>query len=583
MNEHRELRFGVRASRKERVTGKEFRNNAVSSTKYTWWNFIVKCLLEQFRRFANLFFLLVGLLPLIKGVSNIRPEAAMAPITIVLTLSMIRELVEDLRRAATDRRINARDATILVRSNSDVSPMTVPWRDVAVGDIVHIHADEAVPADVVILQTALPSGLCYIETANLDGETNLKIHEAPRALPESIALAPATALTGALTCELPNNRLYQFEGSLQLDSHADPIAISHSNVILRGCVLRNTPRVTGVVVYTGKDTKLVKNSVAPPSKRSTLEHAMDYAIGVIFLIDILVCSVAAVLSQLNPLHEHNYVHNGNPSLASSGTVGGGFFTFVSFMVLFNQMIPLSLYVSLEAAKIFQAMYMQEDLNMYHDVTDTPAKANNSSLTEELGQIEMVMSDKTGTLTQNSMVFQCLAVKDRSYDLRLDADAALRHSRASLDRDIAASSSLGAQLRSFWLSLALCHTVIVQSDVAAAVEKMEGDADAQLPVSADETTKYQAESPDEAALVLAAKLRGFELRQRRVNVVVVRVDGKDLEFDILAINEFDSTRKRMSVLVRFPDHSIFLIVKGADSVIESALATDSDEHPDDFRV
>jgi phospholipid-transporting ATPase len=545
------LRFGARQTAQTPTTGKEFKRNVISSTKYTIIGFLPKALLEQFRRAANLFFLLVGLLPLVKGVSNIRPEAAMAPILIVLSLSMIREAVEDLRRAASDRRINARPCSVLLANNARVS---VPWRQLAVGDLIELKADESVPADIVILQSALPSALAYVETSSLDGEANLKIHEAPKALPDAIPATPAGALAGSVRCELPNNRLYRFEGSLRLDGHADEISVSHSNVILRGCVLRNTPHVIGVVVYTGKETKLVKNSVAPPSKRSALERKIDVAIAVIFALDMLVCVTAAVLSQLSPNHEHDYVHDGVPSLASSGTLLGGLFTFISFLVLFNQLIPLSLYVSLELSKIFQALFMQEDLNMYYAAKDTPAKSNNTSLTEELGQIEMIMSDKTGTLTQNSMVFQCLAVARRAYDLRLDADADLCRSRRSLDADLAdGSTAHGQQLRRFWLALALCHTVIVESDVAAVDDD---GAPTAPPPGESAPVKYQASSPDELALVLAARDRGFELRQRKTNSVVVRIDGRDEEFVVLAINEFDSTRKRMSALIRFPDHSVY---------------------------
>ncbi len=528
---------------------------------------------------ANVFFLIDGLLPLLPGISNVRPLTALMPIVTVLLIAMFRELVVDLRRFAFDRTVNARPVVLVGTSSAAESATVVPWRQLAVGDVIEVKADDSVPADIVVLRTGLPSGLAYVETASLDGEVNLKIHETPKALPE-IATTPIGALTGSVTCELPNNRLYRFEGSLRIAGHADEVPLSNSNVLLRGSVLRNTPYVIGIVVYTGKETKIAMNSVAPLTKRSTLDRAVDYAIASMFAFSMTLCAIAALMSQLQPLHEHVYVHDGKPALASSGTFEGGLFTFVSFLVLFTQLLPLSLPVMIQSVKIIHTLFMQGDLHMYSEARDTRVAVNNTGLTDELGQIEMIMSDKTGTLTQNSMVFQCLAVGRRAYDLRLDADADTCRSRQSLDADLADSStSHGQQLRFFWLALALCHTVIVESDIATVDE--DGGVHAPDAVAADVHVKYQASSPDEQALVMAARDRGFELRQRKTNALVVRVDGRDEEFEVLAINEFDSTRKRMSVLIRFPDQSVYLIVKGADSVIETALATDDVARDENF--
>ena len=190
---------------------------------------------------------------------------------------------------------------------------------------------------------ALPSGLCYIETANLDGETNLKVHES---LKDTLQFSDTFELCGTVECEVPNNRLYVFEGTLHLAS-GEKMSVSNKNVILRGSVVRNVPFVVGIVTYTGKDSKIVRNSVAPPSKRSSLERQMDVAIAVIFVCLLAICATAGVASQLRPHHERWYIHLDEPAFAYSGTVLAALFGIASYIILFNQMIPLSLYVTYE--------------------------------------------------------------------------------------------------------------------------------------------------------------------------------------------------------------------------------------------
>lgn len=198
------------------------------------------------------------------------------------------------------------------------------WQNLKVGDFVVLRNDDAVPADIVVLSSSEPDGLCYVETQNLDGETNLKIKRSLQATneiktPEDCELAkfyiesepPHANLysyNGVLKWKVENNDLIRTEttrrrqdSSVQVDdtsaeletidettnfdsdddddretvSHEKTEAVTGNSVLLRGCVLRNTGWVIGLVLFTGNETKIMLNSGKTPSKRSKMEKATN--------------------------------------------------------------------------------------------------------------------------------------------------------------------------------------------------------------------------------------------------------------------------------------------------------------------
>ncbi|KAK9107861.1 hypothetical protein Syun_023872 [Stephania yunnanensis] len=257
----------------------------------------------------------------------------------------------------------------------------------------------------------------------------------------------------------------------------------------------------------------------------------------------------------------------------------------TLITLYSTIIPISLYVSIEMIKFIQStQFINKDLCMYHVETDTPALARTSNLNEELGQVEYIFSDKTGTLTRNLMEFFKCSIGGEVYGngtTEVERGSAQRNGMtlgevqkstttirekgfnfddARLMQGAWRNEPNPEACKEFFRCLAICHTVLPEGD------------------ESPEKIKYQAASPDEAALVTAAKNFGFFFYRRTPTTIMVREShiekmGKvqDVSYEILNVLEFNSTRKRQSVICRYPDGRLVLYCKGADSVIFERLA------------
>jgi phospholipid-transporting ATPase len=385
------------------------------------------------------------------------------------------------------------------------------------------------------------------------------------------------------------------------------LPIGPSNLLLRGSNLRNTEWVLGCLIYAGHDTKVMQNAMAPPSKRTNIERRLDRIVSLMLLVLSAMCISGSVIMGLRTkalLPRMWYLapddHTSNRSYDPTRSPQIGVYAGITQFILYSYLIPISLYVSIEMVKVSQSMYfINFDLRMYHKESDTPALARTSNLNEELGQVATILSDKTGTLTCNSMeFFKCTVggVKYGAGVTDIERSVAARAGRPLppaapgegvpqekgfnfRDARLLAEDKPGAAaltwrdspdagaIRSFFQLLAVCHTVIPEGEPTP------------------EAIKYQAESPDEAAFVVAAKRFGFFFCKRSGAGVTVaepsEPDGAPAErfYEVLNVLEFNSTRKRMSVVVRDPDGALLLFCKGADSVIYERLALAGNEHRD----
>lgn len=534
-------------------------DNHVSTAKYNVVTFLPKFLYEQFSKYANLFFLFTAILQQIPSVSPLNKYTTIVPLAIVLLVSAAKELFEDSKRKASDKSLNHSRARVLKGSIFT----DTRWINVAVGDIVRVESEEPFPADLVLLASSEPEGLCYIETANLDGETNLKIKQA---IPETAHLldpAELGRLSGRVRSEQPNSSLYTYEATLTMSAGGGEkeLPLTPEQLLLRGANLRNTPWIHGIVVFTGHETKLMRNASATPIKRTDVERLLNKQI--LLLVGILL--VLSAISTIGDLVVRStagtkltYLDYGSLNYAKQF-----FLDIFTYWVLYSNLVPISLFVTIDLVKYYQAFLINNDLDIYFPDTDTPTVCRTSSLVEELGQIEYIFSDKTGTLTCNIMEFKECSIGGLQYAVTVpedrratsDDDANGVHDFANLRQNLQTHPSRSA-IHHFLALLATCHTVI--------------------PERKDEKSeiKYQAASPDEAALVEGAVLMGYKFVARRPRAVMIEVDGQQYEYELLAVCEFNSTRKRMSTIFRCPDGKVRVYCKGADTVIMERLAKDN---------
>uniref|UniRef100_A0A8C1LBG1 Phospholipid-transporting ATPase n=1 Tax=Cyprinus carpio TaxID=7962 RepID=A0A8C1LBG1_CYPCA len=493
----------------------------IFTAKYNVLTFLPRFLYSQFRRAANSFFLFIALLQQIPDVSPTGRWTTLVPLLFILLVAAVKEVIEDLVRA---------------------------FICVSVGEVVRAANGDHLPADLIILSSSEPQGMCYIETSNLDGETNLKIRQGLQITADIKDIDSLMRLSGRMECETPNRHLYEFVGNIRLDGHST-VPLGPDQILLRGAQLRNTQWVHGIVVYTGHDTKLMQNSTSPPLKLSNVERITNFQILVLFgclLAISLVCSIGQTIWKYQYGNDAWYMD------LNSANFGLNFLTFI---ILFNNLIPISLLVTLEVIKFVQAFFINWDTDMLYEATNTPAMARTSNLNEELGQVKYIFSDKTGTLTCNVMQFKKCTVAGVAYGHSSQSTEEAGFNDPSLLENLQSNHPTASVIQEFMTMMAICHTAV--------------------PERIDNKITYQAASPDEGALVRAAQNLGFVFSGRTPDCVIV----ESVSRDILGIDdelhwEHDYTRKRMSVIMRTPSGKIRLYCKGADTVIYERLADSS---------
>ncbi|KAL3629215.1 putative phospholipid-transporting ATPase 8 [Castilleja foliolosa] len=573
-----------------------YRSNYVSTTKYTAVNFIPKALFEQFRRVANIYFLVVACV----SFSPLAPYTAssiLAPLLMVIGATMAKEAIEDWRRRKQDLKANNRKVKVYAKNHNF---QDTRWKNIRVGDLVKVHKDEYFPADLLLLSSSYNDGICYVETTNLDGETNLKVKHALDVTSSQHEDNTFRQFRAVVKCEDPNEDLYSFVGTLYYETQQYPLSMQQ--FLLRDSKLRNTEYVYGIVVFTGHDTKVMQNTTDPPSKRSKIEQRMDKIIYVLFSTLIFVSFAGSFffgITTKNDLHDGKlkrwYLRPDQTTVFfdPQRSALAAFFHFLTGLMLYGYLIPISLYVSIEMVKVLQSIFINRDRDMYYEETDKPARARTSNLNEELGQVDTILSDKTGTLTCNSMEFVKCSIAGLAYGRGMteveralakrkgdpQSDAEITSSESDLQRKSVKGFNFyderimegewvneprADMIQKFFRVLALCHTAIPD------INQETGEI------------RYEAESPDEAAFVIAASELGFEFFERtQTSISLHELDHEsgrkiDRSYSLLRTLEFSSARRRMSVILKNDENQFLLLCKGADSVMFERLSDDEQD-------
>ncbi|KAI1229883.1 hypothetical protein IHE44_0010588, partial [Lamprotornis superbus] len=698
-------------------------SNCIKTSKYNIVTFLPVNLFEQFQEVANTYFLFLLILQLIPQISSLSWFTTIVPLVLVLTITAVKDATDDYDpipkrltllslspcsqfRHKSDNQVNNRQSQVLIGGVLRQEQ----WMNVCVGDIIKLENNQFVAADLLLLSSSEPHGLCYIETAELDGqevevrvgcrqgrscweaavkalparlylthvwclvacrETNMKVRQAipvtaelgdtsqlahfdgeclapalchraaPTFLPPSpwldkyqprdiwISGEPEMVLgalgwswpygegksqlshtvhPGEVICEPPNNKLDKFGGTLYWKESKYPL--SNQNMLLRGCVLRNTEwwaeAAASTVLHRGEGNTPSDAFPLPRTRHKTdAEHQGSDILSCPQIFGFLVC-MGVILAIGNAIWEHEVGVCFQIYLPWDEGVHSAFFSgflsFWSYIIILNTVVPISLYVralrvwgghvyacrwlgrvccpapvtpshppcSVEVIRLGHSYFINWDKKMYCAKRRTPAEARTTTLNEELGQVEYIFSDKTGTLTQNIMVFSKCSVNGHSYG---DVQDMLGH-KAELgerpepvdfsfnpladprfqfwDPSLLEAVKLGdLHVHEFFRLLSLCHTVMSE-------EKSEGEL------------LYKAQSPDEGALVTAARNFGFVFRSRTPKTITVHELGQAITYQLLAILDFNNIRKRMSVIIRSPEGKIRLYCKGADTILLERL-------------
>jgi phospholipid-translocating ATPase len=572
--------------------------NALCNQKYSFGSFLPLVLYEQFRMFYNMFFLMVATSQTIPALRVGFFMTYFGPLVFVVMISVAKEASDDLARWRRDKKMNLFAYTLLVRGEDGMGvPVRVASQDIRVGDLLVLETNERVPADCVLLRANATGdgagdgqeaaggggedGSIFIRTDQLDGETDWKLRQAVT-ITQRLESEDELLVSGAMVdAEAPKQEIYDFVGVLGMRNNKLGEDM-REGLNLENTLWANTVVASGravcVVVYNGRETRSVMNASSPRSKIGKLDHEINSISKMLFA---LLFSLSATLTALR------------------GFNGQWILYFFRYFLLLSAIIPISMRVNLDMAKIAYSLVMENDSARMPGCT-----VRNSNLPEELGRVEYLLTDKTGTLTQNDMAFKklhlgnVLFARDSLEDVRSYASTAfcapaalaanvgassaplrdmdaigspsllpgsgvaaagftspLMGSRNSSRREdipaspaIAGSRRVHTQVRDALLAIALAHNV--------------------TPVDDGGQRTYQAASPDEVALVKFAESVGIVLAARTMSRVILTVPGgEQLHFEILAEFPFTSEAKRMGIIVQdVGTGTVTLYLKGADTVM-----------------
>uniref|UniRef100_H3AHS2 Phospholipid-transporting ATPase n=1 Tax=Latimeria chalumnae TaxID=7897 RepID=H3AHS2_LATCH len=539
----------------------KYPDNTIVSSKYTFWNFVPKNLFEQFRRIANFYFLIIFLVQLIIDTPT-SPITSGLPLFFVITVTAIKQGYEDWLRHKADNAVNMCPVHVIQHGNL----VRKQSRKLKVGDIVMVKEDETFPCDLIFLSSSREDGTCFVTTASLDGESSHKTYYAVQDTKAFRTEREVDMLHATIECEQPQPDLYKFVGRINSYHNPDePIArpLGSENVLLRGATLKNTKRIFGVAIYTGMETKMALNYQSKAQKRSAVEKSMNAFLVIYLCILIskaLINTVLKYVWQSDPAQDEPWYNRKTDSERQRNLFLKAFTDFLAFMVLFNYIIPVSMYVTVEMQKFLGSYFITWDEDMFDESIGEGALVNTSDLNEELGQVEYVFTDKTGTLTENNMEFIECCVDGHVYVPHVICNGQVLPGSSEIDMIDASPGGVGKEREEmFFRALCVCHTVQVkEDDVVDGLKK--------LP-SGRPSSVYISSSPDEVALVEGVKRLGFTYLRLKDNVVEILNRENDTErFELLEVLSFDSVRRRMSVIIRSSSGEIILFCKGADSSI-----------------
>uniref|UniRef100_A0A3P9K8P8 Phospholipid-transporting ATPase n=1 Tax=Oryzias latipes TaxID=8090 RepID=A0A3P9K8P8_ORYLA len=539
-----------------------FADNRIISSKYTVWNFVPKNMFEQFRRIANFYFLIIFLVQLMIDTPT-SPITSGLPLFFVITVTAIKQGYEDWLRHKADNEVNGAPVFV-VRSGSLVQTRS---KNIRVGDIVRVAKDETFPVDLVLLSSDRADGTCHITTASLDGETNLKTHFSVPETSVCQSVSQLEALQAVVECQQPEADLYRFVGRITVIQHGEEIVrpLGPENLLLRGARLKNTKEIFGVAVYTGMESKMALNYKCKSQKRSAVEKSMNTFLIiylVILLFEAILSTILKYAWQAEEKWNEPFYNQKTEQERNSSPILKFISDFLAFLVLYNFIIPISLYVTVEMQKFLGSFFIGWDLDLYHEESDQKAQVNTSDLNEELGQVEYVFTDKTGTLTENEMHFRECSIKGTKY--REVNGKLLPEGMTDDSPDGSVAHLIGDEVL-FLKAVSLCHTVQISYDQPD-LPLGASDPFSHVNGFSSNHMEYYASSPDEKALVEATKRIGVAFTGSRGETMEINTFGKLEKYKLLHLLEFDANRRRMSVILQTPSGGTVLFTKGAESAI-----------------
>lgn len=542
-----------------------FGNNKVSTSLYTWYNFIPFAFVSMICRFTNLYFLVVGGLSCWKQITPLSTGAVWVQIIVVYFLYFIRVVIDDLKRNNRDKEVNSRKFTVI----HDHVPMLVKSQDILCGDILILDNFVECPADIVLIHSSNDDGTCCIDTSNINGETKpVGIFSFPDI--QNIGLDEISTTHLVVTCSQPNPDFEEFSGMITNGNTS--YSLSPSNFIPAGTNVTNACNVYGIVVYTGKDRKINLNYNHTPIKYTQAEAFVDTCSFFIFVFQIIFTIIWGIVGNIKREKfekEMPYLtlfFEFGPSKASM--------YFRIFLIL-STMISFSMKIIFEITKFIYAAFIKFDEKLYDKIERIVPHVNNSSVIKDLGSIQYLFTDKTGTLTQNEKVLQKVVIGKTVYGASEKAEDIYNDNRlidlltikedprkgrkanqpnqmiTNSENRLSDSEIKRQKALRFIFCLAICHSC-----------KKTGSNDNPI---------FEGTSPEEICFLNGLKKLKFRIS---IDYPDITIESSELSlppttFHIHAVLPFHHDNCYMSVIAEnISTHDYFLFTKGAVEVLDT---------------
>lgn len=505
--------------------------------KYTALTIIPYVLFNQFKFFSNLFFLLIAVSQFFEPLRVGFLFTYVGPLSIVLFITLTKEAVDDFKRYRRDIDVNSAK---FVRYKGENSKESIPASDIRVGDMIEVSHNERIPADMLLIYTTDQAGTIFLRTDQLDGETDWKLRKPIQLCQKSFKDLNKPG-EFKFVIEEPHKAIYEFKGLASKGTMKESLSLE--NTMWANTVLASHQAI-GVVIYVGPETRSQLNSSLPVTKFGKLEQEINTMNKLLFGFMFVSAVFIDVLKEFEGSFEQNLI------------------TIFRFILLLSSIIPISLRVNLDFAKLIYA----------HRITNDPlipgTIARNSNIPEELGRIQYLFTDKTGTLTQNEMVFKQIAFEFGAFneecinDLRVIVKTECANKKGPMKEyddhheenpNKKLRRSRNGIVRDALTALATCHNV--------------------TPVYDSGEKSFQAASPDEVALVQLAEHINMQLDNRtQTRIRLKNANGDEETYEILENFPFSSDTKRMGIILRnIETERIMFFCKGAEVVMEEKVA------------
>ncbi|CAK83243.1 unnamed protein product (macronuclear) [Paramecium tetraurelia] len=499
--------------------------NEINNSKYSIFTFLPFVLFYQFQHFFNLYFLGLTITQFIPALKVGFIINYVGPLSIVVCLSMCKEAYDDILRHSRDRQINNQLYQILTIEGL----MNKKSGNLQVGQIVQVNKDERIPADLLILRTDDKDGNAFIRTDQLDGETDWKLRKSVK-LTQNMDDNLLTSVSGLIQFEEPHQNINSFKGLVQInemDGKQLRESTSLENVVWANSVLA-VGQIYGIVIYNGNEAKMMMNQKRAQTKKGIFDVEVDKLSKLSFFIMIVLAVIITLFS--SPPRDFKYVLQ----------------MYMRYLILVSNIIPISMRVNLEFAKIVYSIRINRDTKIEGTIT------RNSNIPESLGRISYLLSDKTGTLTQNEMIFKRFSLENEKYTIEQEDMSKIKQ---ILYDQFKNPNKKSGKMRDFFTCLSVCHHVTPVDDEYG-------------------NRTYQAQSPDEIALIKFAAQQGFYISSRDDKEIIIHIEQKELKimerYQILNSFPFSSENKRMGIILKNNQNQIHFYVKGADVVLKQLL-------------